>query len=605
MHKPSPKLWWVVLIGAAALYLGFQLTGLSGGAAKTIQRFAKFNGDYQALKNSIDVNLAGHDVGKIVPAGSRLQTSFSPEDVNLDVIAFKYYLFPTEVEDQWPHQANRQRAERQKFSREDWDYFVDLHHIIVEPSPRWNRRVLSDHVTVYAKEGKTFTDLAAPAGRMDVQVVIFILLAVFTALMGRVILRVAMISPLLDRFWYWSTAYLTGFVVLTSLTWGYLLVGGHLEIVKLSVLWALAFAAAAFCSTKVKAGPIVVVEPSMVSTGQSEFMIRLVFILVVGLITCITIFTPVNVWDEMHIWLLKSKMFYYSGGLDFHYTVQTNNYYPLLWPLNIAAQYVFLGGVHDEIARWTAALIFICLMGQLKGGLVFLRIRGISHWVLLLIYVLVVQHWVFYTALTENLYIALLAAMAVMLIQYQNDPLKNRSFFWLALLMAFGVCCVKFEGAIVSALCGIAFVTVGLKRPRWWMGLLFCALVFLPAAWIAWLNSHQVTISIYHLGHAFSWHNLRLIGSMIPPFMAQPVCLIPFVLALIFYIKGFQGRSWNRQDVFLVCLSGGLIVFALSAGIGWPSEEIIAYYPEVLTRLLLRATPLLLLLWARRIWGEA
>src|SRR5262249_49092954 len=80
------------------------------------------------------------------------------------------------------------------------------------------------------------------------------------------------------------------------------------------------------------------------------------------------------------------------------------------------------------------------------------------------------------------------------------------------------------------------------------------------------------------------------------------VCAAP--ACAVFYLLKSRGNSWGSQESFLFWFAAGLIGFSFSAGVCWPPAEVRMYYPEVLSRLFLRATPFLMLLWSQRVWGS-
>ena len=72
------------------------------------------------------------------------------------------------------------------------------------------------------------------------------------------------------------------------------------------------------------------------------------------------------------------------------------------------------------------------------------------------LYLILFHHWTFFTALPENLFMALLMAMTAWFIVWFKDPLHSRKYMTLGLVMASGLTLIKFEGAITACLGGLS-----------------------------------------------------------------------------------------------------------------------------------------------------
>jgi len=317
----------------------------------------------------------------------------------------------------------------------------------------------------------------------------------------------------------------------------------------------------------------------------------------------IIISIPISVWDEMSIWILKARIFSAHQGLDFSYTEATNNYYPILWPLNNAFYFNLIGD-YDEIAKWISALTFFSFLAQLRGCLFFLGVKRPLLWPLIALYLILFQHWTFYTALPENLLMAFLMAMTAWGLMWFKDPLHSRKYLLLALVMALGLTLTKFEGAIIACLGGLSLILTQrkelLNKKYRLYGASLLILFFIPWGWSHWVEIQGNQVLYYHLHGQISVQNINTMVKMTMGFLMKTKIFFLMGAAVLSVLALCQYQPWAKEGKFLLFWGAALILFSITAGLFWPSADLQRYYPEVLSRLLIRATPILMLIWAMR-----
>ncbi len=619
MERAGKEAWrkgvvWFSAV-AIAVFLAVRLSGFAQYYISPIKRFLAAQGDYEQLRRFTLHAKVAADLRKVLPPGACVETSFPKDEVDLKAIVVKYYLYPWKVIDKWPSLFNQSPGPCQG------NFYIDFAGTFQPPDHAGLARRDINGVKVFALDkSRDFTDDKAPAyprGSILFRAFVFNL---WMLLVGALACCIVPVRRYLGGLWgMLSVSYLSGFVLVTLTIWALLMSGlslsrglviAVLSVINVGFLVALAAqnararrAGTALSASKDPSGP----GKGAVREGRVAAFDKFIAgagLLAIAFFVLTVIAVPVNVWDEMHIWLLKSKMYFIGKALAFDYTVDTNNYYPVLWSLNIAAQYAFIGGMYDEAAKWTSAVVLVSFLGMLYQTARYLGLAPRFAWAAVLIFLVGFPYWTMVTALTENIYLALISLALFFALRYFID--RDRAcgiFLWLALL---GVSTVKFEGASIALFLVLAHVISGRGRSRAELSgdikraAPFLALLFLPSLWQMWLRTQGIPFTIYHFQTGFSVEKVLLILQMI----GATVLSLPnlLVVAVVFLPLLFLGRErpWTRAERLLLAVCVMLVAFSFSAGAYWAEKELAAYYPEVLMRLFSRATPFLVLLWASR-----
>ena len=573
-----------------------QLNGVMSQAGFNIKILISARGDYNALRKISPTYRAALEAKTIIPSDANVQIIYPKNISEFNKITVNYILYPFE-------------------SKADGAFLIDWGHSIKNPPPSWSAYRLANGVSVFAKPGAKFNlSKPAPAYPLEKNLFIFFLLTTVNALAGYLILTLFKINAHQeDLLWFLGTCYLIGFIGLSLITWISLMLRCPLEKSTVLGLWGLAIGIFWYLnkmSSKVKVKEKYLTENPKPSFPKNFSLIKSLInlaSLVIILIFCLRIIAiPITVWDEMLIWIAKAKYFYYHKHLYFPAQSSSNNYYPILWPVNIASQFVFLGGAYDEVAKWTSAAVFVSFLTQIRGALRRLNLNIFSVGGILTLYLLAFPHWILFTGLPENLFLACLVASINALLGWLKNPDRKNllllgAFFGLALSL------IKFEGGVTATLCGIALLisTRGSKlsnKDYVTLGIFFLAAV-IPLAWMTWLKVHGVDVDVYHLQRGLFLANLEILWKVFVNFLSNSGSITLILLTLATLLNWRNPMPLNRQEEFLAILVGALILFAIFAGLGWPQKDIELYYPEVISRLLLRATPVLLLFWTSRIFN--
>ncbi|NTV29503.1 MAG: hypothetical protein HGA80_05425 [Candidatus Omnitrophica bacterium] len=586
-------------------------------AAPAIKRFISLKGDYDRLRRYALPAQIASDLKNILPPDSCLETSFPKDEVSFEAILFKYYLYPLKVSDQWPNLYNRTSHSCRSH------YYLDLHRISSSAGPSGKPYVDVLGAKIFALDESSSFLSRKPQPYPHNRILIgFIIFHVWMLITGLLIWRHATVrSDLVGIPGIFSASYLLGFVAITMSLWLSLLAGCDLRTGMVITFFGLTTVMGLLTWHPWMRAPVkkttapadsqklpLLVKPRRLAfkkIATAELLLSVALTILVFFLFFYIISIPVNVWDEMHIWLLKSKMFYIDQTISFDYTVETNNYYPILWPLNIAAQYCFIGGMYDEVAKWTSAIVFVAFVGMFCGVARSVGMDRRWGWAAVGIYLAGFPHWTIFTALTENIYLALVCMSFFFGLHYffqQNKKCKG-----LLIISLLGVSAVKFEGALLALFLVLAFVLSGRGRNTDEMtgelrrSIPLIACLALPICWQLWLQYRRIPFSIYHFQTGLSMENLRLSLGMAKTFMLTPGNLAVLSLVILPLLLLSIRKAWPRTEKFLLIFCIFLICFSFAAGLCWSTKELVLYYPEVFTRLLSRATPFIVLLWVSRI----
>jgi len=198
--------------------------------------------------------------------------------------------------------------------------------------------------------------------------------------------------------------------------------------------------------------------------------------------------------------------------------------------------------------------------------------------------------------------LALLSAVTALLLGWLNSEQKNKQFLILAMFMLAGLSGTKFEGGVITILCFLGLFLSGIcknmNKKNFFVVLFFVPAILIPIAWIFWLNTKNVPIYIFHIQNTLCASNVLIILNILLGMLRSHSAIIPVSLFLCFVILNAKSQFFNRQNKFLFLTALLITLFSFSAGLRWPSGQIARYYPEVLSRLFLRATPFIMLFLA-------
>ena len=502
-----------------------------------------------------------------IPMNACVETSFSKQAPSLEAGTLKYYLYPIKVKDVWQNQFNQNNKAC------DTGYFININKPVTNSFK--NPRLSGDLFKSFAFHGLTLV-----TG-------VFLFFTLFPQGMA-----------LLNCWQVLSTCFLLGvaiitmfFLLLTAAGMKLTIIttsGGLLLIVLISYGWLL-----------MRKGRIVF-NQGVRSFSLNEFLLRAITVFLMIFCLMYTLALPIGIWDEVIIWLLKAKMFFISQGFIFDYTEFTNNYYPLMWPLNITVQYVLMGGVFEQAAKWTSAFMFLCLLGQLSIIAKCLGLNAKWQKIAICLFIVLFNHWTFFTALPENIYIAFtVMAVAFCLLWMQQD---RNAKLGVVLIALWALSCIKFEGFLTGIFLFLAYLisnpNVFRDKKKIMKVSLLLSSVIVYGLWMWWLTHNHIPFKMFHVQGGFSLNNIEGLGEMLFKQMANGGVIYGVVFVAMLILN--RRLSWPRPQVLVIIFSFILLLFSLFAGVCWPHQEFLRYYPEVLTRLFSRVSCFLMVIW---LWG--
>jgi len=511
----------------------------------------------------------------------------------------KYYLYPVRVLDE----------EANKFNREPpachGQYVLDIGQKITTLKAGWTKIALPDRAALYVKQDAPLAAKAArPAGwPADIGSFCYfnlLVLAIGYFLLCGLLPHVGKV-PLGGKL---GTSYLLGFVATTMVFWPLLL--AHIPLGFILVCCSLHGALIlSYLFMRMRG----VDRPAPLSFSRisiSEGLLGTITFAVLLFFVLYIIAYPPGLIDEMHIWLLKAKIIFDKKMLTFDYTENTNNYYPVLWPLNLALQYVFAGGVYEELAKWTSGLAFLSLVGLVKFSASALGLGRKESWLTVLVFLVAFNNWTMFTALPENLFVALTALAVVFFLDWMINQ-RTESLYVVTLALA-GLLAVKSEALVVL---GSVFLAYGLAERfslgAFWKRVYAIRIIAISlvvhAVWLIWLKLQHVPYA-YHFGWAASIGNFLPILGMAWSCLTRPQAMSILLVAYLGAVLLRTAKPWSGEEKFLFVFSLSLMFFGLWAGLFWPAD-IFRYYLDVLTRLCFRAMPFVVLLWMSRVFAPA
>ncbi len=551
-------------------------------AVHHLETFFHTHGDYDQLRRTFPIFDSALEAKGMIPADAAID--FSPAQWNLYRVSARYSLYP--------HETSK-----------NWRYFIDFSKNF-NPDPGWKSYILSTGVLVFAKAGNEIQrnkSSLPPTYPTAQNFFIFMFMVIYQCWLGSYVLKWLKISRSENPCWYWGTSYLLGFLVLTLLLWIFLLVGGEMTKESMTVLCVIVgflfkiLAAKPSCPTRTS---VFIKDPPNSLTRA----LQIFSILIIAAIFASAVFNVVNDWDAMSNWIMKAKVMHYHKRLDFAYT--HHNYYPILWPLNIALQFTFADGFYDEMAQWTSGLFFLLIVIQLKYGLACLRTSVKVQWFTIFLYLVFSQYLIdFTTANAENIFVAFLFLLIILLIKWLED---SSNAYWQRgiVLAATGLVLIKLEGTVAILLIIFTLLSLYQKFPfkKDLGGCVLGIAITLPLGflWTFWIKYHGYLNGIVHLQEGLSWNKLCTILKFdFLVFLRSPLCII-LLFAVLYFILYPNRRRFNLVELFLLRLSILLMCFSAFAYFGLPAEQIEGAFHHAFPRLFMHAAPPLVLLWASR-----
>ncbi len=317
---------------------------------------------------------------------------------------------------------------------------------------------------------------------------------------------------------------------------------------------------------------------------------------------------PVTAIDEVHIYLLKAKIFLDHRMLDFDYTEISTNSYPVFWPLYLTLQFIFTAGDHDQIAKLSSALVFMSSLGLMKSLAIGLGFDRRTSWLVVGVFLIFFHYYAIFTALAENISVALMLAGTACLIDWFKS--KSKGSLYATVFILTGMCGVKYESlAVVGIFFLAAIFSENIKAGGLWQNIrsplpLLMAALICPL-WLFWLDLQGV--HSYPAGTRGTFNPkdvFTTIGIIWGYFAHYRISLYILLLAIFFPLVIRNPRRWSPGERFLMFLTGGLLLYALINGLTWtmyfPDSDMRRYYPELLLRLAARAMPSAVLVWMSR-----
>ncbi|MCK4881524.1 MAG: hypothetical protein KAS92_00710 [Candidatus Omnitrophica bacterium] len=557
-----------------------------------IKRFLRAKGDYTEVRNSYTTFAVTTEAKRIIPPESPVGISHTSSGI--ENIAARYNLYPLKL-------------------REPWAYFIDLNHSVKNQESLPRRKKLSSGVFIYTNEGIPFlTGKNMPdAPSLPKKLLIFLSTVIFQTILGMLVLCLLKIPrKTTETFWLATTGYLIGFCIFTASLWIVLLLEFALDISTVIVLGIILMCSLLYLSSDSHVCANKPDAPKEVKRPLTKMLIVFTAFLV-GIITLWIVSNPVKDWDTMSNWAIKSKVMFHEQSLNLQYTSDNHNYYPILWPLHIAAEFVLLKGDYDEVALWSSALFFLILLSQLLKGFSLMGAKPLFANVCLLGYIAYfASQNPTISALPENAFLCFLTGLLVSLCLWLKSP-HDKHYLVISIILAIGLSLIKLEGAVATMI--IVFSLIIAKRQAILNGtakpflLTLLLTAILPSLWIYWIRSQGFSGGIVHLQGSISPQKLILLAqSNINQFVKHGEGLLLF-FGLAYFVFFPNLRKWNAAEKFLLIVSVLLMIFKWMATAGWSEEMILApgVFNDTAWRLFLHAGPSLILLFCSRAFDQA
>ena len=569
-----------------------QYTAIVKGVYINTKDLVHVQGNFEELRLKYPIFAVTEKAKKVIPLNSGVRMNIALE--SLEGIAARYNLLPLEI-------------------KEDWDYFIDFQANKKKSFLVGAEYPILKNIKIYAKPSYSFIEkgVKEKESTSTKKIIQFIIISLFTSIIGYLILNLLHLNYKYPLSWTISTSFLIGYITLTALVWIFLHLGFYLETKSVIFLWSLCFCLLFFVSI-IKHKEKSLLADKLKNKYSNRFL-RPIFIFAISVIIIVSLLiavTPIQDWDTMSNWIIKSKVMYHNKGLDISYTNQNHNYYPILWPLNIAIQFCLVDSAYDQIAKWTSMIFFLCFLSQFVQALYFLEIKPEKVWLSIVVYLgLFFCENPINTAMPENAFLALLMGLIFAILNWLASPQKVQ--FWiLCLIMAVGLNLIKLEGFVTIVFCvfslGCVFWLEKENFKKFAILITLLITTLFPIAWVQWTKNHNLFVKITHFQGDFTLTKLGIIlQTHIEYFFMKGEWLLVF-LAIVYFVYFPCTKKWSKLEVFLCVLAGLLLLFKWGAVFAWPITLLRAkgVYPDTAWRLLLHVSPVLILIWSSRAFGQ-
>ena len=584
-----------LLILTLALFFLYEASYIFWRAGLTVHRLKAAGWDYEERRRDFNEAFPLMELRTRLPEGAVVE--WPKDGGEISFVATRYILYPFPV-------------------LPEGNYSIDFKGDRVFP-PGGRVVHLPNHTRAYAKPGFDFIQGRGPERALSISrtAALSLVFALFQFVLGAAFLKVFGFPPCRRMpLSYTGFSYLCGYLFFTLSLWLSYLAGQGTVPFNLLLVCGAVLGWVVFI---VKQGIIPEIAGMLVSRNRRQFSglnlrsllpgVLLGFISVAILV--LTTLTPVTDWDGMSHWILKSKIMAFQNSLDFSYT--HNNYYPLLWPLNIAAQFVFSGGLYDAFAKWTSAAFFLVFAGfliqaihEVSGS------KGAARTLTALFVVLsfrvpVGEQW-FYNyiqANAENLFLAFFTGLLFLVIRWLQS--REIRYLGMAGVLGAGLVLTKLEGAVAVAAVVLPLWALSRRLKVSRREVRFLTLMTLsmalPFLWIMWVNGHGYGEAMMHASSWPTFGKIVILAGRIGGYAVQNVfILLTFMMfGAALTVSGKQ--AWTATDSFLLVTALGLLFFSVFAIAGWPEAKLKTTSLEVFQRLFLHAAPVMLLFCVSRL----
>jgi hypothetical protein len=484
--KQRDKAYWISI--TLAIFLIYTFTGISPIPLAAIERYKDFiahGARYANLRFEDPIQKDIWFAKQVIPNGALID--FTPSEWTFDRVQGRYYLYPLRVVDS------------------NYDYFIDFDNSVAEPFPDWQVFTLPTGTKIYAQPGFSLITpqyASIPYDRTKAPIAVFGGTTVLIMIVGSAWLaRLKIKTTDIGMIPWISSVYLLGFFILTFILWLFLALKGSLTKPNLIVLWGLTSILSIGINAREMKAVFLTWRPNpdafFAKIKERGFLLEfsLVIILCILLfsIITITVISPATGWDALSHWIMKSKVVFYTQHLDLSYT--SHNQYPLLWPLNIAAQFTLLGEFQsDQVAQWTNAGLFLAFIGQLLGAVKVLGKGNKWGWLVPIIFLLdgdLVLNKPGVTGLlfsyAEAGFMAFLTLLISATLGYIRHP-DRKEYLILGIIASLALSSVKFEGFLASIIISLALILTqpfSQSRKLWvLLGLYWIPGILLNIGWL-------------------------------------------------------------------------------------------------------------------------
>lgn len=607
--RPYKIGYWISII--MVIFLIYSFTGIiqiPKTALDIYKSFVAHGASYANLRILDPITKNAWFAKQVIPTGA--QVGFTPSEWIYDRVKGIYYLYPLIVDNN------------------NYGYFIDFNKSMADRFPDWQAFTLPTGIKIYAKPGfsllkpKTFS---LPYDRTKAPIAVFggttvLILIVGSAWLARLKIKITDIG-----FIQWiSSIYLLGFFILTFILWIFLALKGNLTKPNLIALWGLSSILSIAINVHEMKTVLFSLRPNPVAFfskfKERGFLLEIIlliilFILLFSIITIIITYPAVG-WDSLSHWIMKSKVVFYTRHLDLSYT--HHNQYPILWPLNIAAQFTLLGEFQsDQVAQWTIAGLFLAFIGQLMGAIKILG-KG-NKWVWLAPTIFLINTNLILNkpaesgllfSYAEAGFMAFLTLLISTTLGYIRHP-DRREYLILGILASLALSSIKFEGFLASIIITLALIlTQSFSQSRkLWFLLVFYSIpgVLINVGWHYWLIKEGFTATADQL------IDFKLSGLVQKiPYLWQALLNAVASNNYNYWLAGLaiailllsHRRNWSRSEAFLLIVFIGLSILIMFGIAGWTMDliknsAIIATY-----RLMVHTMPAFLLLLICRATAE-